>query len=168
MTWHQYFKDITKLTASKSTCLRLQVGAVLVRENRIVSIGYNGVPHGEKHCNVYFKELYDAGKTEEKYGNFYEYLNSKEFYRTHGEFSLQNELHGETNCIGWAAKSGVSTNGCELYVTDSPCTNCAKLILTSGIKAVYYNKKYDRDQNGIELLIRNKIICNEIDFEIKE
>jgi dCMP deaminase len=166
MTWHEYFKKIAEFTANKSTCVRLQVGAVLVKENRIISIGYNGVARNEEHCDAYFRKKWLNEKVD-KFKEFKEYLASKEFYDEHGIFSNNNEIHAETNCLGFAAKSGTSTNGCELYLTDSPCTNCAKIILSAGIKAVFFNRKYDRDQNGIMLLRQVGIVCNAIDFDNK-
>lgn len=163
LSWHELFKDISNKVSTKSSCIRYNVGALLVKENRIVSIGYNGVPKNKTHCKTYFIKKYKKSKSK-KYLTFKDYLESQEFYEEHGKFSVDNEIHSETNCIGYCAQAGVSTKGCILYVTDSPCTSCAKLIIAAGIKAVYYNLKYDRDERGISLLNENKIKCEMIDF----
>ena len=68
-------------------------------------------------------------------------------------------IHAEQNALGWAARNGVSTEGADLYISISPCSYCAKLIVAAGIKKVYYLKEYDRDSNGIAFLNKNGIIC---------
>jgi len=145
-SWEQIFVQITELIAKRSTCIRLQVGAVLVRDNRIISMGYNGVTSGHEHCNEIFKN---------------ETVNSEEFKKKHAEFS-KNEIHAESNAIAFSAKEGQSTNDCDLYVTHAPCIDCAKLIVQSGIKNVYYINEYDRNSFGIDFLEDSNINCIKI------
>lgn len=147
ISWQETFKQITKIVAQRSTCIRLQVGAVLVRDNRIISIGYNGVVSGATHCCNLFNN-YD--------------LNSQEFLDLHGKFSSQNELHAEQNAIAAANKNALTICGCDMYISYAPCINCAKLLLAFGIKNVYYLEPYDRDMSGQEFLIKNNITCQQI------
>lgn len=134
-----YFMRVATETAKLSTCVSKQVGAVLVRDNRIIAIGYNGVPSQRTHCNQIF--------------------DSKDFDRDkHHEWSLYNELHAEQNIISYCAKNGISIDNSILFVTLSPCINCAKLLLTSGVRMIYYLDIYDKE-NGLDFLHRNKVIC---------
>ena len=160
---HQLFTDIATLVAEQSTCTRLHVGAVLVKDKRIISIGYNGVASGQKHCEDYFKELY-LKEYEQKYPSFEEFLKTKEFYDLHGKFSNDNELHAEQNALLFAAKSGITTEGTTLYITLSPCIHCAKIITAAGIEKVYFSELYDRSQEGINFLKKNKIPCEQLKF----
>ena len=132
----QLFCKTARLFAEMSTCARLKVGAVVVKDNRIISTGFNGVPKGFKHCDESFK-----GKTQ--YATF---------DQQHKEFSAKYELHAEQNAIIYAAKNGLSVDGCTLYVTTAPCSNCGKLIVNAGIKEVFYISEYDRDPNGPNIL----------------
>lgn len=119
-----------------STCSRLKVGAVIVKDNRIISCGYNGTPSSFENCNDHFSE---------------KEINSDNFSELHREFS-KYEIHAEMNAILFAAKNGISCDGADLYTTISPCIDCAKAIIASKIKNVYYYKKYDRDDSPIEFL----------------
>ena len=146
-TWNELFMQVANLISFKSTCARKQVGAVLVHDNRIISIGYNGTPSGMEHCCDHFKD-HD--------------LSSPEFMEEHRIFSINNELHAEGNALAFAAKHGLETDECTMYVTLSPCTACAKLILSAGIKKVYYKERYDRETNGIDFLNKNGVLCEQI------
>ena len=139
----QFFLEIAKQFASQSTCCRKQVGAILVKDGRIVSTGYNGVVKGAIHCNEHdvFKNV---DWTKQKA--------TDDLAMKHHQFSSVNELHAEQNAIAFAAKNGVSTDGCTLYTTLAPCPDCAKLIVASGIKEVYYTEEYDRNTTGINFL----------------
>lgn len=140
------FKEIVQIVARQSTCKRLQVGCIVVKNNRIISMGYNGVASGNEHCNEFFKD---------------EIVDSEEFKEKHAVFS-KNEIHAESNAIAFSAKEGQSTNGCDLYTTHAPCIDCAKLIVQSGVKNVYYINEYDRNSFGVEFLEKNNINCIKI------
>jgi len=129
--WHLTFMEIAKIFAKHSTCIRKQVGAVIVKDKRIISTGYNGVPSGIKHCN----EVFDLSDE----------LNKEEFMKKHRDFSSMYELHAEQNAIAFAAKNSLSVNGASIYCTLSPCRDCLKLISAVGIKDVYFNEVYDRE-----------------------
>jgi len=123
-TWDQYFMDITRLVATRSTCLRRQVGAVLVKERNILATGYNGVPSGISHCD-------DAGCLRER------------LQVPSGErHELCRGLHAEQNAIIQAARHGVNIGGATLYCTTMPCIICTKMIINAGIRAVVYGEGY--------------------------
>ena len=123
-SWESYFLEITRLVASRSTCLRRQVGALVVKEKRILSTGYNGAPRGLPHC-------LDVGCLREHYrippGERHE---------------LCRGIHAEQNAIIQAATSGVSIEGGILYSTHHPCSLCIKMILNAGIVKIYYEEGY--------------------------
>ncbi|MDR0735050.1 MAG: hypothetical protein LBG16_05155 [Elusimicrobiota bacterium] len=161
---HRLFADMASLVAAQSTCCRMQVGAVLVKEGRVISIGFNGVPSGQRHCEDYFKEVY-ARDFASKHAAYEDFLKTKDFYDMHGAFSNNNELHAEQNAILFAAKNGIATHGADLYITDSPCINCAKIIITAGIKKVLFRKLYDRSCEGVKFLNQNGLECRQLTQE---
>jgi dCMP deaminase len=142
--WVRTFCNIANEMKQHSTCCRLKVGALLVKKNRIISTGYNGVPSGMEHCDKQFSVI-------DK--------NREDFMKIHGEFSRLYELHAEQNAIVFAGKNGVNTENSDLYITTAPCSNCAKLIVAAGIKNVYYIDNYDRDMSGPDLLDKLGISC---------
>lgn len=123
----EYFMGVAKLTASLSYAERKKVGAVIVKDKRICSIGYNGTPSKFDNCC----EDHDAD------GNL---------------VTKHDVVHAESNAIFWCAKTGIKTEGATLYLTLSPCSTCALGIIQSGIAKVVYDEEY-RDTRGIELLI---------------
>ena len=133
VSWETYFMNIAKEVATRSTCDRKYVGAVIVREKTILSTGYNGSIKGLPHCDEAGHEMVDD-----------------HCIRT---------THAEANAIVQAAKNGVEINQSEIYVTASPCYNCFKLIANAGIKTIYYGEFYREDrilehakEAGIELV----------------
>jgi len=133
VSWGTYFMNIAKEVATRSTCDRKYVGAVIVREKTILSTGYNGSIKGLPHCDEAGHEMVDD-----------------HCIRT---------THAEANAIVQAAKNGVEINKSDIYVTASPCYNCFKLIANAGIKTIYYGEFYREDrilehakEAGIELV----------------
>lgn len=124
-SWDEYFMQICRVVATRSTCLRRQVGAVLVSERRILSTGYNGAPKGLKHCA-------------ELGGCYREKMNVPSGERQ----ELCRALHAEQNAIIQAALHGVSTEGGTIYVTHQPCITCAKMIINAGIVRVVCAQTY--------------------------
>ena len=123
--WPIYFMDIAGRVATRSTCPRRSVGAVIVMNKRILATGYNGAPAGMDHC-------IDVGCL----------MVEGHCVRT---------LHAEQNAIIQAAQFGVSTQGAEIYITSSPCLNCAKAIINAGIRKVWYWDGYP-DELAIQFL----------------
>lgn len=152
---------MAELVADQSTCCRMHVGAVLVKDNRVISIGFNGTASGQEHCEDYFAKVYQAQYSQE-FPSFEDYHASRTFYDEHGKFSNENELHAEQNAILFAAKNGISTTGSTLYVTFSPCIHCAKVIVAAGITRVFFKTLYDRSQDGLIFLNKNGIECRQL------
>lgn len=161
---HRLFIKMAELVEQQSTCARLQVGAVLVKENRVISIGFNGTASGQQHCEDYFKELYEK-EYKNEFPTLADFMASRTFYDLHGKFSIDNELHAEQNAISFAAKNGIATQGGTIYVTWSPCVHCAKVIVSAGIKKVFFKNLYDRSQEGIYFLRKNNIECRQLTEE---
>lgn len=122
--------------AELSSAKRLQVGAIVVKDDRVISIGYNGMPKG--------------------WTNVCEDINEEGDLKTKPEV-----LHAESNAIAKLAKSNESGDGATLFVTHSPCIDCAKLIYQSGIQEVYYEKNY-RDKSGIDFLVRSGVVVEQL------
>ena len=122
VSWEKYFMNIAREVATRSTCDRKNVGAVIVKDKTILSTGYNGSIKGLPHCD-------EAG---------HEMVNNH----------CVRTTHAEANAIVQAAKNGVKINHAEIYITASPCYNCFKLIANSGIKSIYFFEFY-RDERII-------------------
>lgn len=126
--WQTYFIEIARLVATRSTCLRRQVGAVIVKDKRILTTGYNGAPSGTAHC----EQL--GGCIREKLG-----IPSGERHE------ICRAIHAEQNAIVQAARYGISLEGSSLYCTHQPCSLCAKMIINTGVKEVFYLEGYPDD-----------------------
>ena len=124
VSWENYFMNIAKEAATRSTCDRKHVGAVIVRDKTILSTGYNGSIRGMPHCD-------DVGHMME-------------------DGHCVATIHAETNAILQAAKNGVRIEGGEIYITASPCWSCFKMLANAGIKKVYYGEFY-RDQKSFDV-----------------
>lgn len=137
------FVDIAKRISEESTCARVQVGAVVVRDRRIVSTGYNGVPARMKHCQDWMADQARRYKCDTQEA-FFEKVGEVEYKRIHAEYS-KFEIHAEQNAINFAARAGISVEDATLYTVWSPCLSCANSIIASGISRVVYVKLYDRE-----------------------
>jgi dCMP deaminase len=142
-SWDEYFMDITALVAQRSTCLRRHVGAILVRDKRIITTGYNGAPSRIAHC-------LDVGCLREQMG-----IPSGERHE------LCRALHAEQNAIIQAAIHGVSIKGASLYCTNMPCSICTKMLINAQIEAIYYKEGYS-DPLADELLAEAGIVPEQI------
>ena len=123
-SWDEYFMGITELVAQRSTCTRRRVGAILVRDKRIIATGYNGAPSNIKHC-------LDVGCLREQKG-----IPSGERHE------LCRGLHAEQNAIIQAATHGFSVEGSTLYCTNLPCSICTKMLINIRVEKVYYSEGY--------------------------
>ena len=115
ISWKNYFKEITITTSKRSCCNKLHVGCILVKNNRIISCGYNGFLPGYPHNSI-IKDGHEVAT-----------------------------IHAEQNTIADCAKRGVSSFGSHAYITHFPCLNCTKLLIASGIKHIYYINDYNND-----------------------
>jgi dCMP deaminase len=133
--WHQYFMNIAGEVATRSTCDRKHVGAVIVRDKTILSTGYNGSVRGLPHCD-------DAGHMME-------------------DGHCVATIHAESNAIIQAARNGVRLEGADIYVTASPCWNCFKMVVNAGVKNIYYGEFY-RDERIFKAAQELKIHISQI------
>mgnify|MGYP003590389998 FL=1 len=142
-SWDQYFIDITYLVATRSTCLRRQVGALLVKDRNILATGYNGTPSGIRHC--------------EETGCLRAKLNVPSGER----HELCRGLHAEQNAIIQAARHGVNIDGATLYCTTMPCIICTKMLINAGIRRVVYAEGY-ADELAREMIQESgiEVVCH--------
>lgn len=137
------FLNIAKELSTASKCVSKQVGAVIVKDGRILSTGYNGTPAGYKNCCDYWHNEYTP---------------------EHHEWSKTYEIHAEMNAIIWAARKGISIEGATIYVTLEPCSECSKNLIASGIKRIVYSKAYEHTHSDtISKFIRdNGVIIEQL------
>ena len=121
------FINIALEIASASKCVSKQVGAVIVKDGRILSTGYNGTPAGYTNCCDHWNDEYTP---------------------EHHEWSKTYEIHAEMNAIIWAARKGISIEGATIYVTLEPCSECSKNLIASGIKRIVYAKEYEHTHSA--------------------
>ena len=139
-SWNDYFLDMAKTCSSRSNCLRAQVGAVVVgQDKKIKATGYNGTPSGVESC-------YERGECYRIKNN----IPSGTCYET------CRSIHAEQNAIIQAAKLGISLEGATMYVTHQPCVICTRMILNSGIKTVIYKNGYP-DAFALELFSQSEV-----------
>lgn len=144
------FLNIADELSRLGTCDRKRVGAVIVRDGRCITWGFNGAPPGAPHC----EENYHGYDNSEDLIDLSEEARDYEIRRTRAELEAvgcRNATHAEANALAFAARQGISTEGGTCYVTVSPCEVCARLLIAAGIVAVFYNEEY-RDTRGIEIL----------------
>ncbi|MEY8661495.1 ComE operon protein 2 [Ligilactobacillus faecis] len=139
--WDQYFMLQAVLLSLRSTCNRLAVGAILVRDQRIIAGGYNGSVAGDKHC-------IDDGC----------YMVDGHCLRT---------IHAEMNAILQCAKFGIPTEDAEIYVTDFPCLQCTKMLLQAGIKKIHYLRNYHNDPYAVSLLELKDVTVSQVKIDEK-
>ncbi len=139
-SWDSYFMEITRVVASRSTCLRRQVGAVIIKDKRILTTGYNGAPKGLAHCR-------EVGCIRE--------ANSVPSGERH---ELCRALHAEQNAILQAALYGISIGGATIYCTNHPCVLCAKMIINAGMKEVVIAASYPDELSASILAEANVVV----------
>lgn len=131
--------EVARLYKRRATCRRGQVGALLMRDNRIIATGYNGPPEGQPHCEEHGCDL---------------------------SLPCTHAIHAEANLIAFCAKEGIRTKGATLIVTASPCLKCSELIIQAGIRQVVYDSKY-RDDSGKKLLLAAGILFIQYNKNLK-
>ena len=166
------YMDVAERFAELSSARRLHVGAIVVKDDRIISIGYNGMPAGwDNNCEdkdymsdaggwLSPDEIYERWPFEETVV----VANDNESFETTMRYRLKTKpevLHAETNAIAKLAKSTESGDGAVLFITHSPCLDCAKLIFQSGIRSVFYRDNY-RSTDGVEFLEKSGIEVEKI------
>lgn len=134
ISWDEYFMEMAKLAAKRSTCIRRQVGAVIVQDKHVIATGYNGAPKGIPHC----AEL----------GGCYREQNNIPSGERH---ELCRALHAEQNAIIQAATYAQGIDGATIYITHQPCVICAKMIINAGIERIVVNDGYP-DEMAVDIL----------------
>ncbi|THB71756.1 MAG: cytidine deaminase [Desulfovibrio sp.] len=127
LSWPEYYRGIAKLVAERSTCTRRKVGAVAVRDKRVLATGYNGAPSGLDHC-------LDIGCLRQQMG-----------IPSGQRHEICRGLHAEQNVIIQAAIHGVQLKGAVIYCTTQPCLICTKMLINCAVEAVYYAEAYPDD-----------------------
>lgn len=125
-TWDEYFMEMAHVVAKRSTCNRRAVGALLVKDKRVLTTGYNGSPPGQPHCTEVGCLMHEG--------------------------HCVRTIHAEQNAVVQAALHGVSTQGATCYVTTFPCHNCAKILISAGIKRIVYASEY-QESLGREMAV---------------
>ena len=134
ISWDEYFTGVLLMISARSSCKRLHVGCILVKDNRIISTGYNGFIGGLEHKSV---------------------------IRNNHEVAT---VHAEENAINDAAKRGVSTNNCVAYITHFPCINCTKSLISCGVSCIKYLHDYKNDELATELFTNANIKIDKINI----
>ena len=158
--WEKLFMEITEKICERSLCLKYRTASIITDGTQIISIGYNGTFSHQQECCDYWKDHYEKNiKKDGKVDSltFDQWLQTEEFKLLHREWSLENEVHAEINALNWISKRLVNANY-TLYTYLSPCENCAKSIISYGIKKVYYRIPH----KSLEVLIKNNITCIKI------
>lgn len=150
-TWDEYFLMLAKLAATRSTCLAFPVGSVLVRDRQVLATGYNGPPSGSVHCTAQ--------------GYCYSGLSSCDASRT----MPSRAVHAEANAIAQAAKHGIATDGAVIYITLEPCISCLKLIISAGIRQVFYENSFNQGEKAMmrDSFVNEKLV-NLTQIQIRE
>jgi dCMP deaminase len=133
ISWQEYFLRITCMVSERSTCLRRKVGAIAVKDRRILATGYNGAPSGVPHC-------LETGCLRERLG-----------IPSGKNHEICRGIHAEQNVIIQAATHGISIQGAEIFCTTFPCTQCCKMLINCGVACIHYCESYP-DSLGEELL----------------
>lgn len=141
-SWDEYFMTLADQVASRTTCLRRAVGAVIVKDKRILSTGYNGVPTGIRHCG-------EVGCLREELG-----------VPSGQRHEICRGLHAEQNAIIQAARFGTDIDGASIYVNTQPCVVCAKMLINAGIKEIIYKNPYP-DELAQQMLEESGITVRE-------
>lgn len=136
ISWHQYFIAQAAILSTRSTCTRLHVGAIIVRDHRIIASGYNGSVSGTPHCTEVGDLMVDG--------------------------HCIRAVHAEQNALMQAAKMGITIDGSEVYVTDVPCVQCTKLLLQAGINKIYFMRDYRNNTFAEELLAQKGIELKQV------
>jgi dCMP deaminase len=163
--WPIIFMKICETIRDRSSCLKYKTSCLVVKGTQIISIGYNGTASKQTECDDYWRKYWEDEKIKEEY---HDWIKSKEFKDLHSKWSVINEIHAEVNALNWISKHDV-TDDYVLYTYYSPCEQCAKQIVSYGIKTVYYLHDYKGRVHGclqgIDYLKNMNINCIKIQYK---
>jgi dCMP deaminase len=162
VSWHTVFINMCSVLRQRSLCLKYQTSAIVVKGTQILGIGYNGTASKQEECYHYWKNYWSINNINMP---FDEWIKTDEFKNLHSKWSVLNEIHAEVNALNWVSKWNIDET-CAIYTYYSPCENCAKQILSYGIKKLYYCYKYSgrnvSGTDGIKFLQDRGIYCEQI------
>ena len=139
------FSRVCETLSEFSKCESKKVAALAVKNHRVVATGVNGTASGLENCDDHWRKIYDENVVGMSYD---EWLKTSEWRKLHHEWSRVHECHAEQQLITEAAKSSVSLQNCEIYLTLEPCLDCSKLLLALKPKAIYFSKRYDMNEQS--------------------
>jgi dCMP deaminase len=146
-SWDEYFMALAEQVGQRSTCLRRSIGAVIVKDKRILATGYNGPPSGLAHCE-------EVGCLREREG-----------IPSGSRHELCRGIHAEQNAVIQAAKHGIAIDGSMIYCTHQPCVLCAKILLNAGIREIVFREPYP-DALAAELLAEAGVVPRHLDIAV--
>ncbi len=162
MEWRLVFMNMCKILKNRSKCIKYQTSAIVVKDTQIMGIGYNGTASKQQECCDYWLDIWKETKSPIAYG---EWTKTKEFRDLHSKWSCINEIHAEVNALNWISKKDINDTYA-IYTYYSPCEQCAKQILSYGIKNVYYCEQYNgrstSGMDGLKFLQERGITCLQI------
>lgn len=159
--WIDAYMDTAERFAQLSSAVKLKVGSVVVKDHRIISIGYNGTPHGwDNVCEVY-EEAPPMKDAMEYQDHGYRWTDMDGEHKWMRLKTKDEVIHAEANAIIKLAKFGEGGNGASIFCTHAPCIHCAKMILGAGITKLYYRNTY-RSGDGLEFLIKSGVDINQV------
>jgi deoxycytidylate deaminase len=143
-------------------CLKYQTSSIVIKGTQILGIGYNGTAAKQEECNKYWKDYWEINDIEIP---LEEWIKTDDFKKLHSDWAYINEIHAEVNALNWVSKRDIDDT-CAIYTYYSPCEQCAKQILSYGIKNVYYIEKYSgrtkSGMDGVKFLIDRNVKCVQI------
>lgn len=190
-SWDSVFVQFMETLAQRSLCLKYKTSALVVKGTQIISMGYNGTFNGKKECCSFWLEYYEKHKNDnlsvsKKYNKdkgilsntydtlckqnssnrraddgFVKFINSNDFRMLHRDWSIANEVHAEINALNWIPKGNVDSSYI-LYTLYSPCDNCAKTIISYGIKNIVYKYKYKHGDMALMRFAENSVTCKHV------
>jgi dCMP deaminase len=159
-SWNEIFMNWAIELSNRSSCIKYKTATIISNNSQIVSLGYNGTFCKKEECNDYWYSYWDKLELSKNI-SFNDWIKTKEFKLLHREWSEENEVHAEINALNWISKKEDTSNYI-LYTVLSPCNNCAKSIISHGIKTIYYHIEYSRGVNALNLLKKMGIKCYQI------
>ncbi len=163
LKYKRLYKTVLKEYQKMSKCARVKVAALIVKDGRILSCGYNGTPAGQINCNELFKTENGKFYARNTITNDWLEYTEAEWKNLHHIFADTNEIHAEMNAIAQAYRNNLQIDkDCTMIVSTMPCENCAKLIFSVGIKNIAFVNEYDRGKNAIDFFNKTGINIEKI------
>lgn len=161
-SWERTYLEILKCLKNRSLCIKVKTASLLVRNQQIIAMGYNGTAPGSIECNTHWREIFARECKQRGEGDeaFQEWTKTEEFRARHREWSKLHEYHAEENVLDIISSADVSQGTCDLYTWFSPCVNCARKIIKyrQVVRTVWYAEEY-RHTEGIAMLKKAGISC---------